>query len=692
MSVAVASTSPFIQGEYNRPSDILKGYHRQAAKFLSIKNGWNEEFLLKLIEKIFIPRENGFKEAKIKIYRKNKHGDRVPDMMYARDFFNECREKNYHLSPSLVAYEHLEKELSVNSYATDMFIEGRREYKNLRQTVPRSGELWRAYNEIQNALKIFNNAQSGGMSSSGTPIHNHSGHTSLTSITRCLTSTANICNERLITGNRLLLNYEVTMQLFVSTLAFADKETIQEAIDVFKLNYASTEQVMDMVRKSSRYYHNDKVGINTIEQFVKRLSPLDRTIILCTMDLRGLYTVNKEVVTKFIEDFSHIPEFPEGLTEEDGIKPDNGDRKILCVTKLGEGATQEKINYLNKYHLTVEKKWGLFIKAFLRAKIPPSSLFSVKEMVRESVLTSDTDSSIYSVDLLSKDLVTDSGSGIVFNGVLTYFIRCIAVDQHARLSKNINIANKHLYRNNMKNEYLFGSYVTTDMSKHYFALQLMVEGVINNTLELECKGVHLRGVNIAMKVRDLGMDLMMETLGVIHEGKQMNAPELLKRIGDMERELQEELSTGGWSWLSKSTIKAAEMYSDPESSVHYYHQLWENAFAPFYGEAPSLPYRAFKVKLNTNNRGKLSEYLDQMENKQMAQFIREQTNGRGKLEMFYVPEEMVLSIGGIPKEMLGAIDTRTIISENLSNLYTILRSLGIYITNKKITRLISDEH
>lgn len=686
-------SSPFIEGVYETGDGILKAYHKKIVKTLSIKHGWCEKWLANVVSKIFIPRENGFKEAKIIVFKKNKHGDRVRDLMYITDFFKECKEKNYHLSPSLVAYENIEKEISVNSKATDEFLDARNDYKGRRQTVPRSSELWKAFNEIQNALKIFNNAQSGAMSSSGSPIHNHSGHTSMTSTTRCLTSTANIFNERLISGNRLLINYEATMSLLVSTLTYTDKDAVRRVMDKYQMQHATVEQVMDMIERCSRYYHDDQVGIRAIRGFVERLDPLDRTIVLCIMDLRGLYTTNPAVVKRFIDEWSYIPPFPDNYTEEDGIPPANKDYKTLCVTKLGEGHTKEQINHLNKYHLEVEDRWSDFIEVFFKTTIPPSGLYKIKEMERENVLTSDTDSSIYSVDLLSKDLVKDGDSEIIFNGVLTYFIRCIAIDQHARLSKNINISNKYLFRNNMKNEYLFGSYVTTDMSKHYYALQLMVEGVINNKLELECKGVHLRGVGIAMKVRELGMDLMMEVLDVIMKGKKMNAPELLKRIGDIERELASDLTNGGWSWLGKETIKSKEVYVNPNGSVYYYHELWETAFAPIYGSAPPLPYRAYKVKLTTDTATRLREFIESLEDKAFADTFAKATNVKKTgLGMFYVPEDMVEDIGGVPKEMIPAIDIRTIISENLSNLYTILKSLGIYITNEKITRLISDEH
>lgn len=692
MSNPVALLSPFISKEYKTNKDLTSNYHKQIATFLEAAYNYEYTSILSLVKAVFRPEVNGFKEAKFKVFKKDKHGDRQAVLLNARDFFKEVEQKNYHLSPSLVAYKNANEEESVNAFGTSQFINKRREYVGYRQAAVRGTPEHKAFNEIQNVLKIFNNAQSGGFSSSGTPLNNKSAHTSLTSLCRSLTSTANILNERLITGNRLLLTYNKTMELFVSTLTFSRKEDIKAVIEKYEMDYATNEQVMDMVKRCSNYYHRDTVGVRTVEQFVKSISPLDRTILLCTLDLRGLYTTNPKLMTKFIGEWSKIPKFPDNLKEEDGLVPDNGDRKILCVTKLGKDGTQAQINYLNKYHVWVENKWSDFISAFLKAEIPPSSVFSIKEMVRESVLTSDTDSSIYSVDLIAKDFVTDEISGITFNGVVTYFIRCVAVDQHKRLSKNINVSSKYLGRNNMKNEYLFGSYVTTDMSKHYYALQLMVEGVLNKEMELECKGVHLRGIKIALKVRELSNKLMVDVLNTIYKRETLDAPTLLKEIGDVERALISDLKEGGWSWLGKATIKDGEVYTNPESSVFFYHELWQKAFAPKYGDAPELPYRAFKVRLDTTTKGKLKTFIEGLEDEEFKKSFEGATSTRDGLSMMYIPEDMIESMGGVPKEVLSVVDVREILAENLASVYTILKSLGLFITNKKITRIVSDEH
>lgn len=684
--------APFLEADYKTDRNFLKAYHYQAAYMLSVVYNYDYDHLLQLMREIFVPNENGFKEAKFRVFKKDKHGDRVPLVMGTREFFNTVQENGWHLSPSLVGYTHTDVEQSVNAAGTEMFIEFRRLYKGKRGEVPKGSDAWNAFNEIQNALKIFNNAQSGGMSSSGTPLFNKSGHTTLTSTCRALTSTANLINERLITGNRLLLSYRKTMEGFLAQLQYADQALIQEVITEYGMNYATVDQVMEMVTKCANYYWNNPTNLGAIRLFLEGLTPLELTVILCCLDLRGLYVTNSELMKRFFNDWCATPAMPEGTTEDDYPKPANSDYKILCVTKLGAEATKAQINHLNAYHVSVEQKWEKFLRAFFKSEIPPTGIFNVKEIVRESVMTSDTDSVIYSVDMVIEDYASDADTALKFNGVLTYFIRCIAVDQHARLSRNMNVSKKYLHRLNMKNEYLFASYVTTSMSKHYYALQLMVEGVLNKKPALELKGVHLRGVKIAELVRNFTNKLMRRVLDALYTRNTLSAPHILKEVGDIERELRKNIEEGGWAWLTKNSVKSEEVYKTPDSSIFFYHKLWENVLSAKYGEAPQLPYKAYKVNLNLTGKKKLQEFYDGLEDENFKAALMNFMKDKSDLSSLYIPTDMIEGIGGIPKEFLPAVDTRQLIQQNLKSIYAILESLGLFILNSKTTRLVSDEH
>lgn len=691
----MATLSPFIDeiDNYVLDRNILKHYHIQAAKYLSVMKGYDYEKTLELIARYFIPDENGFKEKRLAVFEKNKLGDRIRKVYRFREYLNKVEQNNYHLSPSLVAYTHTDEEECVNAIGTLSFINDRNFYKNKRQTVPKGTDDWTAFNEIQNALKIFNNAQSGAMSSGGTPISNKSGHTTLTSTTRCLTSTVNLFNERLITGNRLLLSFDKTMELFVSTLTYTNRELIQKVIRKYKLNYATVEQVMSMVRRCSYYYYNNPKQFALIEEFLTKLTKLDLTILLCSMDIMGLYETNPEFTTKYIKDWLKLPEFPSDVDTLDYGKPANGDYYNLCVFKLGKEFSKGQLHYLNNYHVEVEEKYRDFIEAFFKVDIPPSSIYSVRDIVRESVTVSDTDSSVYSLDGLIDKFCESEYDVRAFTGVMGYFIRCIAVDQHGRLSKNMNISKRHNRLLTMKPEYSWSASFVCLLTKHYWSLEVMIEGVLNAEKVLESKGVHIKSSKAPALVREFRDKLMWASLYAVEEGNQLCASELLHNVAELERAVIEDTSNGLPTWLESKTIKDGDSYKDADVSIYYYHTLWDTVFADKYGGSETLPYRAYKVVLTTDTKTKLNTFLEENEGTALATKLRSfiDSGTRDRLTSLYVPVEIGLE-KGIPKEILSIVDYRAIISQNLKSIYVILEALGLFILNSKTTRLISDEH
>ncbi|QMV29126.1 hypothetical protein AP1_0423 [Aeromonas phage AP1] len=174
----------------------------------------------------------------------NKHGDRELQIRSIFSVFKEVQANNYHFSPSMIGYTNSDEEECVNSIGTRQFIDNRKFYKDKRQEVPKGGDMWTKYNELQNAFKIFNNAQSGAMSSEGTPINNKTGHTSLTSSTRCLTSTANLINEQFIAGNRFYNTPENTMQAIIARLTVSNLNDIEMVINKFGLKIPTVEDVI----------------------------------------------------------------------------------------------------------------------------------------------------------------------------------------------------------------------------------------------------------------------------------------------------------------------------------------------------------------------------------------------------------------------------------------------------------------
>jgi hypothetical protein len=65
-------------------------------------------------------------------------------------------------------------------------------------------------------------------------------------------------------------------------------------------------------------------------------------------------------------------------------------------------------------------------------------------------------------------------------------------------------------------------------------------------------------------------------------------------------------------------------------------------------------------------------------------------NDKLTLGKTFILPESILASGGIPKEIFDVVGVRKIVSDSTKVLYIILESLGIYMTDKKITKLVSD--
>jgi hypothetical protein len=64
-------------------------------------------------------------------------------------------------------------------------------------------------------------------------------------------------------------------------------------------------------------------------------------------------------------------------------------------------------------------------------------------------------------------------------------------------------------------------------------------------------------------------------------------------------------------------------------------------------------------------------------------------SGKKAISTFHVPEQIIQS-KGIPKEIKSEIAIRKLITDTVTVFYIVLESLGIYMQNKQMTRLVSD--
>lgn len=694
--------------EYKRDLNI---YHH----YVEIKSKSLSQYFKRPIEETreYVKRVTGeggkfaITDPRVRVIVRDKNGDRQVRFTTFNTFLKAVDQRKAILSPSMTAYLQPSEKVSQYALSTDKNIKARKVIKKEMFAAEQRGdnEVKEIKNIMQTGRKLTNNGMSGGFSVASTPLYCRSAHSSLTSCCRSATSTTNAFNEKFAAGNRHYYSPEIVLENISTICLNTDLVAIQKAVDEYSLTIPTVDHVMACIYRSSRRYWTKRSMMAVIRTVVEGMTDMERTAFLFVSDLYHLRMVNPEFVRNMIVET--------GAYTSTGYSGDvnmsDGDARVLAtmkcagdIIKIGSkaaGESQEikdliKANYL----LSVEslEKYRTYIRAFLVTKNTPANIAMIPSHVREVVLASDTDSSIFTVqeyvDWLQPDY-EKRVERIRINATVTFFISQQVVHLLATVSGNIGVAHEHLFRLAMKNEYYFETFVLTNMGKHYFATQTAREGNFFDKPKLEQKGVHLRNSNVPKEVRDRGDKIILDILDKSNKNEQFSVMDLLQQVGDIERFIVNSIKNGETIFLTKATVKPKDAYKKPFSSNYIYHLMWEEVFAPKYGAAPPLQYIGLKANLGMKSKTAINEWLESLPDQDFAKRMRNfmEKYGKTSLNLMVLPADIIMN-SGLPEEVIMGIDIRTLIVENLSMVYSCLESLGLYFVNEYATRLVSDEH
>jgi hypothetical protein len=347
-----------------------------------------------------------------------------------------------------------------------------------------------------------------------------------------------------------------------------------------------------------------------------------------------------------------------------------------------------------KHILEVLSKYKDFIKVFWVNDSMPLSVSHFPASLRRCAITSDTDSTIFTVHYWVKTLsalpmFNNRSRSIAYTAVYlaSQTIRHIL----AKMACNLGVEKKNLFKIQMKNEFFMPVFVLTSRAKHYFAYVSAREGNVYKELDMEIKGVGLRNSKVPIYYNKKVIEHMKTILNAAMEGKKISALSFLEEIAKEERAIMEAIKSGQYSHLTKETVKTKEAYKNPESSNWIHHGMWEEVFAPKYGHVEELPYRSVKISLNLKSKSKLQDWLDKIEDPGVKYRMEEwlKSRDRTSLTMLLMPES-VLARTGVPPEATCGVDIRELIRSTMEAFYLVTESLGLYFKNDRNTKLISD--
>lgn len=704
--------------DYKRDFNFIKQYLDQCETYAKLQNpnidlvAYRKWMNQQLKQGGLFP----IKDRKMMVIMKDEHNDRQKNVIPVSQYFRSIERQDLRFAPTMTTYQ---PEYRMKSLEALFLLEGTRKRSMAKKKKFEAKERGDAFMEsywdlMQASLKVLNNSSSGAKSLPMTILYNASGHQTLTSICRSETSFANSNNEKFLGGYRHYYNRGVVINNILAVLTYCDREKTQRTMEKYQLHYVTPEELSTMVKRSTDIYWRSPVMTKKIDDFIKTLSPLECSMYLYNTDFYMLRQFNSEFVRHWMNKlirFEGIEPLP--LEEaEQWIKMMDSDLSALVVTYLADLCDGESIRTamerrpdivpivgaVVKNTMNVLDEYRELIETFWVTDIMPMETAHVPEMMRGVVIGSDTDSSLFSVDewvgWYNGEVVHDSTSTNL-EATLIYFssMQVAHILRNMTTILGVDEAKRNIF--SMKNEFMFSSFTSTSLGKHYFAKKEAQEGILipKTVIETEIKGVNLKHTKVPKHITK-GFHQELETvMHQIENDEKISVLQKIKQVAELEYSIYQSIRQGEPIYLQRGQVKVEGAYKNPNNPYKRGYRLWEDVFAPKYGHTMEPPYESIKISIGTDTKARFNKWLDAFEDKELAERMRnwvEEHNEGRPIRTFFIPQA-ISSVIGIPDEFMMAMEPRKMVYNIVSPYYILSECYGLYYRTKKVARLFSDE-
>lgn len=706
--------NPFVypDEEYSRNIDVMANYVEQQTYYLTKMTGKSSDVVKPWLMTQLTEGKFKIHDPMVKYLQREHQRDRKRAQNTLSEYISNTANNDLLMAPTFTVYVPAEVKVSlytkyIRTKKKERGVHKKRMFKAIMEN---DVDTAKAENNNQQSKKIAINALSGAALMPYSISYTASLHPTLTSVCRISTTYANANNEKFMGGNRTYYNEQVTLDNINLLAMSADKEAIENALMMYNLKVPTVGETLDCIRYSTDFYWSRFKPMSNIENYLNRLEPHELANIVYNGDMYHLAKLNESQMVNFIRDFiDYEPvaiDNPEYWLEERADAHTVAYVSLLCSkllvgnqlskVKKEDHETYKLIGDVCRHTFTILEKYHDFISVFLRPDYLTPEAYDIEQTVRRVVITSDTDSTIFTTQHWTK-LITGSYNFDELSYKVGYFMTFVSSQMTVHLlslmSRNLGLKGDTLKTVSMKSEYFFPAYCITPSAKHYYAFISAREGNVYHKNELEVKGVGLRNSKIPSEVMEPFTEHLANTLQKVIDTAGLELKDIIEQPLMAERAVRASLESGSTEYLMHSQLKSHDAYAKGEEAAPYqYHVLWNEVFAPVYGESPPLPYTAVKVSARLNNRTQLNEWVNGLEDKALAQRLANyiKRNNKTSITTFNIPA-MLFTDRPIPKELLKVLDTSSLISGIMAPYYLYLESMGFYFKNGKNTRLITDE-
>ena len=643
----------------------------------------------------------------VSYFERGENGDRHKSESVLSHYISSAVKNNEILAPTFTTYLHPSTNKSILVEFIDNNVKLRGTFKKAAFAAKAAGntDLFIMRNNDQNNMKLYNNSMSGSFATKGSILNNATAHSTLTSTIRSVSSISNASNEKIIAGNRHYYNSHVTLYNLISITSTLDKEKIRETMTKYNLIYPSVSDVVDCIKYSSELYWRYDPAFQKIYEFILRLDEVERAGFVYTSDLYHIRKFNESFVRQFISELSRK------VTDQPIENPvdllNNADEAVInlahhiCIGEMkGHGKKYEELA-LNDQHtvaatvLNIENtilKYKDFIETFFLTINVPASTAYIPNMIRRTVVLSDTDSTMFAVDeyitwYFGELRFSNEAFGVAAS-VMFIATQCMA-HALAILSANINAAREKLFTLAMKPEFTFPVFAQTSVAKHYYTCIAVKEANVFEDIEMEIKGVHLKNSAAPKSLIVEAHGKMKEILTTVMKNKKISLIEKINETLELERRIHRSILSSEVMYFKTSKIKNSEAYSKTElESPFQFHTFWNMVFAEKYGQVELPPYSVIKIPTTLVNKTAVKNWLETIPDQAISSRLAEWMVRHRKKDIptIYISQSYVKAFG-IPQEIIPVIDIKRIILDLTNVNRMVLESLGYFV---KPEWLISD--
>lgn len=709
--------NPFVlnKEDYKRDIDFRKHYVNDVSLFLSKMTGDPVEKTRQFVLSNLAP--GGlfeFKDPSIVYFDRGENGDRVEKQGTLLNYIRESVQNEEIIAPTFTTYLPVKQKQSILVEFVDENVAIRSRAKKAMFAAKMAGDtnMENFKNSEQSNAKISNNSISGAHVSTSTPLYNKTGHSTLTSNCRCTSGYGNANNEKMLSGNRHYHHPSIVLNNIVSIVNLTDMNKLKNVMDEYNMHYPTVEEAMDAVLFSTRLYWRSSKNESLIKELLSKLEPIERAAFVYVGDLYHIAKFNDALVRNFIDRLSK-PCYDVNCENPSKVLKDNREEFIPLASQLIPDVMKgidhkklkpevqqdkEKLSMLASTVVSIRdtvEDYRTFIECFFVTQNVPASLAFFPTSIRRAALTSDTDSTIFTVQDWVKwktgRMVVDAETNRVAATMI--FLAAEAITHIlARMSAHIGIETKRIHQVAMKNEFKFDVFVPTQVGKHYYAYIGCQEGNLFIDYEMEIKGVHLKSSNVPASVMKKAELMMKNIMDAAAAGQTISVKEKLEEVAQIENDILKDAIAGGSDYYRSLQVKSANSYTGELMQTNYQHHVfWQEVFAANYGEVPEPPYMMYKVPVSLPNPKAINAWLDTIENADLQSRARDyiKRNQKTAINTMYLPQQRIQATG-IPKEIINILDMRRTILDCTTVFYIILETLGYYCLDKKISAIASD--